>query len=309
MAGSFAASDGEPTARRRSSGASSLARWQFVRQIGEGEWSVVFQARPADSTADRPADYALKLLKPQFESNPAYVALFRREDYVGRRVSHRHLAPVLASSLKRAPYWLALPYLEGASLEQRLSGGKSLPSASSLWIARQIAEALEGLHEAGWIHGDVKPHNVVLSPHGHATLIDLGFARPVDLDLIARLDADSSCDSQSVLAATPAYAAPETFADPPRFSRASDVYSLGATLFECLTGRRPYLMTGVGALADAHLRLPPPDVRRYVPEIPERVADLVWRMLAKDAAARPTGQRLLDLLVSLEIETFDRSVA
>lgn len=275
--------------------------WELVRLVGEGEWARVFQARPTKADPEQPADYALKILKSPFEAQPAYVALFQREEYVGRRVSDRHLAPVLASSLTRSPYWLALPFLEGISLETRLLAGPPLRPASALWVVRQVAEALDALHRAGWLHGDVKPHNVVVSPNGHATLVDLGFTRALDPALAAAMP---TADIE-MIAATPAYAAPETFDEPARFSAASDIYSLGVTLFECLTGRRPFPSAQLAVLSDAHRRQPPPDVRQFAPHTPSRVADLVWQMLAKNPASRPVGQRLLDVLVTLEIETFD----
>lgn len=282
-----------------------LGPWRLLRQVGEGEWSWVFQACPADQRGATAGDYAVKVLKPQFESHPGYVGLFQREAWVGRQVSHAHLLPVLASSLKRPPYWLALPFLEGASLESHLSGGRPLSVASSLWIARQVAEALVALHAAGWLHGDVKPHNILVSSTGHGTLIDLGFARPL------RPDADHPAPggSAEMVAATPAYASPETFETPPRFLPEGDIYSLGVTLYECLAGRRPFGQTHPQALADAHRRQPIPDVRQVAPRTPIAVAELVWRLLAKDPSHRPSGQTLLDLLVSLEIENFERRAA
>jgi len=294
----------EQPARAGDGDAHHFGPWNLVRLVGEGEWARVFQARPADADPARPADYALKILKSPFDAQQAYISLLQREDYVARRVTHRHLAPVLASSVKRPPYWLALPFLEGISLETRLAAGRPLQPASALWVVRQVAEALDALHRAGWLHGDVKPHNVVLSSGGHATLVDLGFAQALDPALAATLPAGHA----ELLAATPAYAAPETFGEPPRFSAASDVYSLGVTLFECLTGRRPFTSSQLAVLSDAHCHQTPPDVRQFAPATPSRVADLVWQMLSKDPHCRPEGQRLLDQLVTLEIETFDNRI-
>lgn len=282
--------------------APAFGPWQLVRLVGEGEWARVFQARPADADPLGPADYAVKILKAPFATHPAYVDLLRREDYVGRRITHRHLAPVLASSLKRAPCWIALPYLEGISLETRLCVGQALAPAVALWTVRQVAEALVALHAAGWMHGDVKPHNIVVSPGGHATLVDLGFSRAIEPTLAAK----SPRPQADMLAATPAYAAPETFADPPQFHYASDIYSLGITLFECLTGRRPFLSNHVAALAESHQFQTPPDVRQSSLQVPAGLADLVSRMLSKNPESRPSGLRLLDELVRLEIETFDQ---
>ena len=89
---------------------------------------------------------------------------------------HPHLIAVLSAQLETAPHYLVMPLLQGATLRTVLAACGPLPTPHALWIVRQIAESLAALHEAGWIHADVKPGNIHVSPSGHATLIDLGFA-------------------------------------------------------------------------------------------------------------------------------------
>lgn len=282
-----------PAARRPAP--AQLGTWRLVSLLGTGAWSRVYKAQPADSPADRPADYALKVAHLHGPHAAQAAAFLRREAQVGRSVSHPHLAPILAFSLDTEPCFVVSPRLEGVTLAAALAAGQrpSLPHA--LWIVRQTAEALGALHSEGWLHGDVKPGNIIISARGHATLIDLGFARRLD-ERTGRAD--------HALLATLAYAAPEVFTNTVAPSAFSDVYSLGVVLFEMLTGQLPFLATDPTDLAVAHLQQIPPDARTLAPHLPPRIGWLLKRMLAKEPLRRPDISELISLLVELEVETF-----
>jgi serine/threonine-protein kinase len=175
------------------------------------------------------------------------------------------------------------------------AGGRFSP-AQALWITRQIAEALTVLHAAGWIHADVKPENVMLSAEGHATLLDLGFA----------LQAGSTeCRRGNELRGTIAYTAPEMISAVEPRDQQSDIYSLGATLYEMLTGQPAFAAADVCQLAAAHLHRPPPNPRQRVPGLHPRVSKLLQQMLAKQPLRRPSAAALVEQLVDLEILVFD----
>jgi serine/threonine-protein kinase len=157
----------------------------------------------------------------------------------------------------------------------------------ALWLARQTAEALAALHAAGWMHADVKPGNLFVSAPAHVTLLGLGFARrPRECGSIV----------DRCVAGTVGYVAPEMITSAVRPDIRSDLYSLGATLFEMLTGRLPF---------EARTLDTPLALRSLAPDLPRNVVDLVRELLAKDPFRRPqTPQELISRLAALEIENF-----
>jgi serine/threonine protein kinase len=289
---------GDRAARRQTVAAVAgrrLGSWELVHTLGEGSLSSVFAARPADSRPDQPAGYAVKVLHCEFQNDERGVAILAREVVVSRKVSNPHLARILAAELNDPPYYLAMPLLEGCTLAARLSHAPPLDVPMAAWIARQAAEALDALHQAGWMHGDVKPSNVFVSPQGHVTLIDLGFARMTG-------EAGNVVD-RPVLG-TLNYMAPEMLYSSAGGDTPSDVYSLGVTLFEMLTGRLPFDADEAAELAVQHRQDVPSDVRQLAPHVPTRAARLVRQMLAKEPLRRPAAAELIHRLCLLEIETF-----
>ncbi len=273
-----------------------LGDWELMRLVGKGPLARVYQARPAGSPPDRPPGYAVKVLDERQEFDSAAIEVFRREALVGRRVSHPHLVTVLSSHVGDTPYYLVTPWLEGATLAAHIAIARpSVPVV--LWIVRQVAEALDALHHAGWMHADVKPSNIFVSRRGHATLLDLGFAR--------RPDELGSVVDRCVVG-TIHYIAPEMVTSALRADIRSDIYSLGVTLFELLSGRRPYHGGSLAELARQHCQDQPQDLHRLVPTLPPGVVQLVRAMMAKEPLRRPqTPLELIERLVALEIDLFD----
>ncbi len=241
------------------------------------------------------APYAVKLLKPQWQEDTSAVKLLRREARVGRTVAHPHLAPILAAHVHEPPYYLVMPWLDGCTLASLVAAVDRPDLAAALWIVRQTAEALDALHHGGWLHADVKPANIMVSPDGHATLIDLGFARREN-------EAGDAADRE--LAGTIAYMAPERLTSALRCDIRGDIFSLGVTLYELLTGQLPFLAVDMAALVRAHRQDEPRDVRQLAPHVPHSVAQLIHQMLAKEPLRRPqTPAELIARLSALEIES------
>lgn len=285
----------------RAPSTSRLGPWELVELVGQGSWAEVWQARPTEAPAQVAAAYAVKRLHPEWEQHPQALALFEREAAVGRQVTHPHLIPVLAASVVQPPYYLVMPWLEGATLAARLAGGWRPDLPEALWLVRQVAEALGALDAAGWMHGDIKPSNIFVSQEGHVTLLDLGFARrPEEVGSLADRCVLGTCH----------YLAPEAITSALRPDIRSDLYSLGIVLFELLAGRRPFTGDSLSEIVAQHKQERPPELRKLAPHLPAAVTCLVHGLLAKQPVRRPQSPRaLIAQLADLEILTFAQRAA
>lgn len=283
-----------------------IGNWDLLDLLGEGRWSRVYRARPANTPAHRPADYAIKVLKPECAADKLALNLLQRESFVASKVANPHVMSVLTSHVDRPPFYLVLPFAAGTTVADWLATGKRGAHAPSwppvphvLWIARQAATGLQALHQAGWLHTDLKLENLYVARSGHVTLIDLGLARRLH---------SRECQAPETLAGTMAYVSPEMI-QAEELQPASDVYSLGICLFELLTGRLPFVCDNAADLAAAHLTQVPPEPRKLAPHLTPRLVRLLKRMLAKCPARRPAVAELIETLLALEIDTFDERAA
>lgn len=266
----------------------------MLQLLGEGQWTRAYLARPANGAEAGDADYVIKILKAPLHDDPTAIDLLRREADVAGEIQHVNVGSVLACQLGEPPFFLVTPWLPGATLAQLIRELGPLSTPHAVWIARQAASGLQALHHRGWRHGDVKPSNILVSMTGHVTLLDLGFAE--------RIGKPGRPDCVKV---SPAYGAPELFQACAVCNGASDVYALGITLFEMLTGRRPFNASDWRTLTAEHRATPPDDIRRYVPQLPLCLSQLVRDMLAKHPLRRPSLESLIERLIQLEIATLD----
>jgi serine/threonine-protein kinase len=282
---------------RRETSASPLLQvkqWDLIALAAEGTWATIHRARPTGSPADRPATYAVKMLQPSRQEDPQAINLLRREAEVGRSISHPHVVSVLSASVSQPPYLIVMPWLSGTTLKARLAAQSPLEVHTALWIARQAAMGLEGLDRGGWMHGDVKPGNIFVSPEGHVTLLDLGFARR---------DTQPGSARHRCVMGTCTHIAPEMLATSIPADIRADIYSLGVVLYEALAGRLPFEADDLPSLALQHRQAVPPPMRQVAPHVPADVAALVHQMLAKDPLRRPaTPSELVDRLTALELD-------
>jgi serine/threonine protein kinase len=272
----------------------TLGPWELTGYAAQGEFSTVFRARPL-AHGERAANYALKLARTDRPDRAACAELLAREAAVAAQVAHPHLISVLSQQLEHEPKYLVMPWLAGASLARRLADGQGFALPAALSIVRQAAGALAALAAAEFRHSDVKPANILVSPAGHATLLDLGFARH---------RTETPDDASTYWLGTPGYAAPERFISRLAIDPQSDVYSLGVTLYRLLAGRLPFVVGDLAAFAAAHVHRAPADLREYDKTIPCEVAKLTSEMLAKEPLRRPTAEEVLERLARLEIQTF-----
>ena len=274
---------------------SFVGQRELVEKAAEGRFTEVFLARPAGNGESTSAPYAIKMLRRPWETDARAVQMMRREALLGRLVSHPHLVSILSGSTGTAPYYVVMPWLAGVTLEAKLAGGRPLGVPEAIWITRQIADALDALAAAGWMHGDVKPGNIFISPEGHATLLDLGFARRTG---------GQEPDAGEWLAGTGQYLAPEALVRGLHVDIRSDLYSLGVTLFEMLSGQPPFTGSTPAELARQHRQARPRQLDDLARRLPVGVAALVREMLAKEPLRRPqTPRDVVERLVRAEIAT------
>ena len=270
--------------------------------LHDGPWSQVYRARPASGSGQHDAPYAIKLASAKGQDLVVAGNMLRREIRVMRSVAQANLVTLLDYRLEGDASYLLTPYLEGATLRQVFDAGLRCPLGHALWVARQMAQALAALHEAGWRHGDLKPDNVLVSPSGHATLLDLGLAQPLDVPVASA--------PQRAIAGSLAYLAPECLQSGAPVGASSDIYSLGVVLFQMLAGRPPFAAPHAASLIEAQLHATPP-----APPVPGCAAagdvrQLVARMLAKDPLRRPaSASQVADRLMRLEIATLDQRLS
>ena len=255
----------------------------------------VYAAQPQGCALDWPSDYVVKALEPPYEEDPLAIEVLRREAEIGREVRHPRLVPILDSHLDSAPYFIVMPRIAGVSLEKVVERVGQFTVPHALWIVRQTAEALRALHEGGWIHADVKPANLVVSKEGRTTLIDLGCA-------LREHESIHAWDRPVV--GTLHYIAPEMIHSRMQTDCRSDIYSLGVSLYQMVTGKLPFDSKSQQDLIDAHLTKRAPDVRGVVPDLNDDVSRLIRSMLAKEPLRRPQNtDELIEIVFRLEVET------
>ena len=263
--------------------------YELLTCLGGGVTTTVYSAR--ECANDFPC--AVKVLRRKWEDQPIAIKLLQREARAGLTVKHSHLVRILEAHVLTPPHFLVMEYLAGESLRRRMRRDYSLAPATALWIARQNAEALSALHRKGFIHGDVKPDNIRLVDVGKAILLDLGFTH--------RLGENASFFEKGYILGTVNYLAPELCGPKPMDDPRADVYSLGVTLFEMLTGQLPYPTGSPQETMRRHRTQEPALLTDYLPKAPASLTELVDRMMARDPNERPRAERLVQDLIGLEI--------
>lgn len=257
-------------------------------RLGGGPTADVFAA--ADAAGGR--GWAVKVLKDDAAGDPTNVQLFRREARAGLAVQHPNLVRIVRAAVRaERPFHLVMERAAGRSLRSVLRQGGWLAPRTVGAVGRQAAAALAALHAAGYVHGDVKPDNLHVTPGRSATLLDLGFAH--------RPSEDPHLVGPGFVLGTANYIAPELCDQPDGDGPAADVFSLGVTLFELLTGELPYPDGTVEETMVRHRDGRPESLWDWRGTWPLGLAALVDRMLARDPASRPPAADVARELGSL----------
>ncbi|MEZ5181180.1 MAG: Stk1 family PASTA domain-containing Ser/Thr kinase [Acidimicrobiales bacterium] len=262
-------------------------RYELHRRVGRGGMAEVYLAR--DRLLDRLV--AIKILFPEFATDPSFVARFRREAQAAANLNHPNIVGVYDWGKERGTYYIVMEYVDGRSVSEILRSDGPIEPKRAATIAADVAAALGFAHRKGVVHRDVKPGNVLITASGEVKVADFGIARAM-----TATSEDNLTQTGSVMG-TATYFSPEQAQGKPVDAR-SDLYSLGVVLYEMACGKPPFSGDSPVAIAYQHVQEPIPPLAERVPDIPADYGRIVDRALAKDPDDRyPDGAAMrADLL-------------
>ncbi len=259
------------------------SRYEILKLRGEGGMGVVYRAR--DTELDRVV--ALKVIRPELARNAQILERFKQELILARQVTHRNVIRIFDLGHFEGMRFITMEYIEGEDLSSILAARGKLPAAEAAGIVMQVARGLEAAHTEGVFHRDLKPQNVMLDPHGKASVLDFGIARSVDASGMTRTGA---------LMGTPTYMSPEQ-AQGQKVDARSDLYTLGLIFYELLTGNPPFEAGNPMATLVRRIQEKPQPPNEIDPAIPKPINDIVMKMLGTLPADRyqTAGEIVRDL--------------
>jgi serine/threonine protein kinase len=262
-----------------------LGPYRIQGRLGQGGMGIVFRAlHDGDGRT-----VALKVLRDELAADYGFRQRLAHEARAAAEVDHPNLAPVLEAGEADGRLYLAVRYVDGRSLAERLAAGGPLPVGELVPLTANVAAGLDALHRRGIVHRDVKPANILLAADGTAVLGDFGLAKSRAWTVLTK--------TGQVLG-TPDYLAPEVIRGEPA-TPLSDLYGLGCVLFEFLAGAPPFAGRGVLRVGMAHLTEEPGDPAAGRGDVPPALAWTVRQALAKDPADRPPSAVALARMLRL----------
>jgi serine/threonine protein kinase/Leucine-rich repeat (LRR) protein len=302
---------------RRADEIGRLGPYRVLRVLGQGGMGLVFHAE--DIQLKRRV--ALKVMLPQRAGSSAARERFLREARSAAAIEHDHIVTIYQVGEDGGVPFLAMPLLQGGSLEDRLQRQGRLSVAEVLRIGREIGEGLAVAHEHGLMHRDIKPSNIWLedrragsspvpgTPAGQATCLSSGDrVKILDFGLARAVGEEMQLTEEGVLVGTIPYMAPEQ-ANGQRVDVRCDLFSLGCVLYRMGTGVSPFTRANRAATLLAVTSAQPPPPRELNPELPVALSDLVMRLLAKDPAGRPPARVVAEVLAAAERDLVPREQA
>lgn len=254
-----------------------VGRFQITEKLGMGGMAEVYRAFDPDSGKD----VAMKILPLYFAQDPEFAGRFRQEAQTLIDLKHPAIVRGVAQGVEDGVPYLAMDYLSGGSLQERLKatldGGGQCTEQEALTVLKPVAAALDYAHQKGVVHRDVKPSNILFDESGAPFLTDFG--------IIKVLEGDTLETRTGVSVGTPAYMSPEAINANPVDGR-SDVYALGIILYQLLSGRLPFEGDTPARMMMGHLNDPIPNIRLVRPDLPHALTNVIEKVLAKQPADR-----------------------
>ena len=241
--------------------------------LGEGAVGLVFRAtRVPDGEV-----VALKVLRKELSGDESFRRRFAHEARAAQEVESSNLVPILEGGEVDGRHFLAVRYVEGRTLEERIEAEDPLGSKDIARVAAHVGRALDALHEAGLVHRDVKPSNVLFDAEGRPMLTDFGLAKGPAYTVLTRT---------GQIVGTLDYLAPELIRGQPA-TPSTDIYALGCVVYECVAGQPPFAGKSMFEVSTAILEEDPPDPCANRSDLPSALGWAVLQALAKEPEKRP----------------------
>jgi len=272
----------------------TISHYRIAERLGGGGMGVVYRAE--DTRLHR--FVALKFLPDEVAHDPQAIARFRREAEAASALNHPNICTIHDIGEQDGQYFIAMELLEGHTLQTKI-GGRPLPLEDFLTLALQIADALQAAHKQGIVHRDLKPLNIFVTSRGDAKLLDFGLAKRLHLDSVAAAETATVSRSLTLrgqIVGTIAYMSPEQMQDKDVDAR-SDIFSLGAVLYEMATGRRAFSGESSASVIAEILRGEPKPAKVLNPEIPAELERIIGKAIEKERDDR--YQSANDLMIDL----------
>ena len=257
-------------------------RYEILEKTGTGGMSVVYRAK--DHKLNRIV--AIKVLKQEFSDNANFVSKFRVEAQAAAGLMHPNIVNVYDVGDERGMYYIVMEFVDGITLKKYIEKKSCLTTKEAISIAIQVSMGLQAAHANHVIHRDIKPQNIMISRDGKVKVTDFGIAKA----------ATSNTITSNVMGSVH-YTSPEQARGGYSDER-SDIYSLGITLFEMLTGRVPFNGETTVAIAIKHIQSPMPSPRDYMPDVPVSVEQIVLKCCEKSPDRR--YQNMTELIADLK---------
>ena len=249
--------------------------YQILSRLGAGAMATVYKAKQL--SLDRIV--AVKVLPDRMSSNKEFVERFYKEGRAAAKLNHPNIVGAVDVGEANGRHYFVMEYVEGNTVYDKLDKGERYSEKEALSIITQVCRALVHAHKAGFIHRDVKPKNIMITPDGVAKLADMGLAREAS-------DVEAAQAEAGKAYGTPYYIAPEQIRGELDVDQRADLYSLGATFYHMVTGRVPFDAPTPSAVMHKHLKedLVPPD--HIVPELSAGVGEIIEVAMAKKRKMR-----------------------
>lgn len=249
----------------------TISHFELIEKIGSGGMGTVYMARDTQSGKD----VAVKVLPPRLEDTPERLDHFLEEAHVSIQLDHPNITKGLEVGEYEGVYYFAKEYVKGWTLEEALKENGAFREDAIIQIGLQMALALEESDKAGLVHKDIKPSNILMTMNNVAYMTDFGLAS------FTRL-LEHEGEKDLLVAGTPHYMSPEQAGGHTDLDIRSDIYSLGVTLYELATGEIPYRAETTREVMGHHLFAPVADPRNINPDVSDKLAAVLMKMMAKD---------------------------